>query len=80
MNERTVAIDIKDVNAINDDQRTDPRDKLAYSRYERTLIGLQESSAEFWEKNSSRIKTVYGVIFILLYFTYFGYALYYRCV
>ena len=80
MNDTNVAIEMKDMNVESADQRTDSKDKMVHNRYERTLIALQESSTELWEKNKTRIKTIYGVVFILLYFAYFGYALYYRFV
>ena len=81
MNDTNVAIEMKDMNVDSADQRTDSKDKMVHNRYERTLQdSLQESSSELWEKNKTQIKTVYGVVFILLYFAYFGYALYYRYV
>ena len=77
---KTVAIEMKDTADVNSDQHSDYADLLGYNRYERTINTLQQSSSELWKRNNILIKKISGVVLILLYFTYFGYALYYRFV
>ena len=82
MNVTTVAIEMEDVNVLTTNQLTDSLDKhvYEYNYYERHLVALQEASTQLWIENKDRIKTFCRVVFILLYFAYFGYALYYRLV
>ena len=80
MNETTIAIEMQDVNVLVAGQPADSQDKHVYNCYEGQLVALQEATTKLWIKNKERIKTVYRVVFILLYFAYFGYALYYRLV
>lgn len=49
-----------------------------YSSYQRMLLFAQSKAANSWTKHARSVKTICAFILILVYFAYFGYALYYR--
>ena len=51
-----------------------------YSSYQRMLLFAQSKAANSWTKHARSVKTICAFILILVYFAYFGYALYYRYV
>ena len=51
---------------------------MYYNSYQRALNSMQNKLSSVYRENYRMIKLTIGAILIVLYFGYFGYAIYYR--